>query len=50
MFYQTIENRLQALFHSALAAQGGYLKTETITKYGKPTTVLNKIPISKYDY
>jgi hypothetical protein len=48
MFYQTIENRLQALFHSALAAQGGYLKTEATTAYARPTTVLNKIPISKY--
>jgi hypothetical protein len=47
MFYRTIENRLQALFHSALAAQGGYLKTEATTKYARPTTVLNKIPISK---
>ena len=47
MFYRTIENRLQALFHSALAAQGGYLKTETTNKYAKSTTVLNQIPISK---
>lgn len=48
LFYRTIENRLEALFHSALAAQGGYLKTEATSKFSKPTTLLNKIPISKY--
>jgi hypothetical protein len=48
MFYRTIENRLEALFHSVLAAQGGYLKTEITTKFGQPTKLLNQIPISKY--
>lgn len=48
LFYRTVENRLQALFHSALAAQGGYLKTETTSKFVRRTTALNQIPISKY--
>jgi hypothetical protein len=48
MFYRTIENRLEALFHSVLAAQGGYLKPKATAKSSKPTTVLNQIPISKY--
>ncbi|CAF2521298.1 unnamed protein product [Rotaria sp. Silwood2] len=33
LFYRTIENRLQALFTSVLAAQGGYLKTQRNTTY-----------------
>ncbi|CAF3304853.1 unnamed protein product [Rotaria socialis] len=31
LFYRTIENRLQALFVSILAAQGGHVKRETAT-------------------
>ncbi|CAF1023290.1 unnamed protein product [Rotaria sp. Silwood1] len=49
IFYRTIENHLEALFHSALAAQGGYLKTEVTTKSGITGTIVNmlsmKIPI-----
>ncbi|CAF3366171.1 unnamed protein product [Rotaria sp. Silwood1] len=52
IFYRTIENHLEALFHSALAAQGGYLKTEVTTKSGITGTIVNmlsmKIPI--YDF
>ncbi|UJR18190.1 hypothetical protein I4U23_005091 [Adineta vaga] len=33
LFYRTIENRLEALFHSCLAAQGGYVKIDS-TKLG----------------
>ena len=50
MFYRTIENRLETLFFSALAAQSGYLKTEATTKFGKPLTTLNKIPVCKYNH
>ena len=54
MFYRTIENRLEALFHSALAAQGGYLKKETTAKFGMTSPVFNmwptKIPIRKFMY
>jgi hypothetical protein len=46
MFYRTIENRLQALFQSVLAAQGGYLKTEITSVYSKAAT----IPFGKYNY
>lgn len=42
MFYQTIENHLQALFHSVLAAQGGYLQTQP----HQTITFLNQIPLS----
>ncbi|CAF4287737.1 unnamed protein product [Rotaria sp. Silwood2] len=44
MFYRTIENRLEALFHSCLAAQGGYVKVEATTKFGKAGKVLNMLP------
>ena len=44
MFYQTIENRLQALFHGVLAAQGGYLQT----KPSEMITSLNQIPLSNH--
>ena len=51
MFYRTIENRLEALFHSVLAAQGGYLKREATAKFGKTSQVSSlwptKIPIRK---
>lgn len=54
MFYRTIENRLEALFHSALAAQGGYLKKETTAKFGMTSPVFTmwptKLPIRKYIY
>lgn len=33
LFYRTVENRLQALFQSVLAAQGGYLQTTMNVKY-----------------
>ncbi|CAF2768684.1 unnamed protein product [Rotaria sp. Silwood2] len=33
LFYRTVENRLQALFQSVLAAQGGYLQTQLSMKY-----------------
>ena len=46
LFYRTIENRLQALFHSALAAQGPYLQTVKTTNYGTAATVINMIPVS----
>ncbi|CAF2738176.1 unnamed protein product [Rotaria sp. Silwood2] len=49
MFYRIIENQLDALFLSALAAQGGYLKTETTMKSSVTGTIVNmlqtKIPI-----
>lgn len=52
MFYRIIENHLQALFHSALAAQGGYVKTETTIHSGFTGKINNmlsmKIPICKY--
>lgn len=44
MFYQTIQNRLQALFHGVLAAQGGYLQT----KSPEMITFLNQIPLSNH--
>jgi hypothetical protein len=44
MFYRTIENRLEALFHSCLAAQGGYVKIESTTKFGMPDKAGNMIP------
>lgn len=50
MFYRTIENRLEALFHSCLAAQGGYVKVEQNSNFGtgKSINMLSqKIPISK---
>lgn len=43
LFYRTIENRLEALFHSYLAAQGGYVKIEQTTNYGKGVKLLDKI-------
>jgi septal ring factor EnvC (AmiA/AmiB activator) len=41
MFYRTIENRLEALFHSILAAQGGYVKRGNSTKQSnmRPTSI-----------
>lgn len=48
MFYRTIENRLQALFHSALAAQGGYVHKEDIASVNKAINIVkNNVPISK---
>jgi hypothetical protein len=47
IFYRTIENRLEALFHSVLAAQGGYLKTAMKGKYSTPTPT-DIIPFCKY--
>ena len=44
LFYRTIENRLQALFHSVLAAQGGQLTREMSTKYATGSKVTNAIP------
>lgn len=44
MFYRTIENRLEALFHSCLAAQGGYLKIEATTKFGKGEKLVSMVP------
>lgn len=44
MFYRTIETRLQALFTSILAVQGGYVKRETTSASIKSLT----IPFSKY--
>lgn len=44
LFYRIIENRLEALFHSCLAAQGGYVKVESTTKLGKVGKVLDVIP------
>jgi DNA gyrase/topoisomerase IV subunit A len=46
MFYRTVENRLNALFISILAAQGGYVKREATAANMTSTT----IPFSKYDY
>lgn len=43
LFYRTIENKLEALFHSYLAAQGGYVKIEQTTNYGKGGNLLDKI-------
>ena len=34
LFYRTIENRLQALFHAVLVGQGGHLQTLMIKKHG----------------
>ena len=52
MFYRTIENHLEALFHSILAAQGGYLKKEVTAKFGMSSPAYTqwptKIPIRKY--
>ena len=51
MFYRTIENQLEALFHSVLAAQGGYLRKGTTPKLGKASPASEmfsmSIPISK---
>ncbi|CAF2506662.1 unnamed protein product [Rotaria sp. Silwood2] len=44
MFYRIIENQLDALFLSALAAQGGYLKTETTMKSSVTGTIVNMLP------
>jgi hypothetical protein len=48
LFYQTIENRLQALFYSVTAAQGGYLQTKQTAKSTRAITFLNQIPLSNY--
>lgn len=50
LFYRIIENRLEALFHSCLAAQGGYVKVESATnvgKLGKAVNITAEIPIGK---
>lgn len=51
MFYRTVENRLEALFHSCLAAQGGYVKVELSTTFGTAAKAVkmipDKVPISK---
>ncbi len=44
MFYRTIENRLEALFHSCLAAQGGHVKIESTTKFGMGEKAVKMIP------
>lgn len=51
IFYRVVEHRLEALFQSSLAAQGGYVKIESTTKFGKSGTAASliptKMPISK---
>ncbi|CAF3833000.1 unnamed protein product [Adineta steineri] len=43
MFYRTIENCLEALFHSCLAAQGGYVRVEQTTKFGTAAKIVNTL-------
>ncbi|CAF3542979.1 unnamed protein product [Rotaria socialis] len=50
LFYRTIENRLEALFHSVLAAQGGYLQTTQTSKYGTAASVVNMVPTSIFPF
>lgn len=44
MFYRTVENRLEALFHSILAAQGGYVKKEATFKNSRRAKMVNALP------
>ncbi|CAF1482552.1 unnamed protein product, partial [Rotaria magnacalcarata] len=50
LFYRTIENRLEALFHSVLAAQGGYLQTTQTSKYATAASVVNMVPTSIFPF
>lgn len=46
LFFRTIENLLQALFHGALAARSGLLTTEKNTAAGKASKVIDLVPAS----
>jgi hypothetical protein len=46
LFYHTVENRLESLFHAVLAAQSGELQTTTQTKNSATTRPLKTVPSS----
>lgn len=46
LFYRTIENRLQALFHGVLTAQSGLLVPNTTTGYGTAAHIVDAVPAS----
>ncbi len=48
LFYKTIENRLEALFHSYLAAQGGYVNVASSKKFANGIPA--HIPLSNSNY
>ena len=46
LFFRTIENVLQALFHGSLAARSGMLTIEQNTAYGTASKVVDLVPAS----
>jgi len=46
LFFRTVENYLQALFHGSLAARSGLLTTEKNSKFGTASNVANMAPTS----
>ncbi len=46
LFFRTVENMLQALFHGALAARSGIFTMEKNTKLGTASKVVDFVPVS----
>jgi ankyrin repeat protein len=46
LFFRTVENLLQALFHGTLAARSGLITTEANSKYGTASSIVGMIPTS----